>query len=84
MTLQDITTPKVLNFVNLLIADGWSLKRISFCRGYLRSGRGYTVYGEDNLGNDTISIYVPNRETSFKSNRYHAVIRLTKPQELPF
>lgn len=49
MTLQDITTPKVLNFVNLLIADGWFLKRISF-----------------------------------KSNRYHAVIRLTKRQDLPF
>lgn len=84
MTLLDITSPKVLDLVHSHIADGWTLKRVSFCRGYLRSGRGYIVYGEDCKGNDTIAIYVPNRETSVKSNRYYAVIRLTNSQDLPF
>lgn len=84
MTLQNITSPSVLNLVESLVFDGWSLKRISFCRGYLRSGRGYFVYGEDGKGNDTIDIFVPNCDTSVKSNRYHVVIRLTKLQDLPF
>lgn len=84
MTLLDILDPYVLAEVNSHVNDGWTIVRISFCRGYLPVGRGYVDYGENRRGDLTASIYVPNRHTKYKSNRYHAVIRMSKPSDLPF
>ena len=83
MLLSDIQDPKVIAIVMNLISDGWTLKRVSFCRGYLRVGRGYTVAGTSKHF-DTFDIFVPNRRTRQQSNRYHAVIHLVKPTDLPF
>lgn len=83
MLLSDILDPKVIVFVNDMILDGWTLKRVSFCRGYLRVGHGRTSSGFCK-GCHTLDIFVPNRRTRQKSNRYHAVIHLVKPTDLPF
>lgn len=84
MTLLDILDPEILTEVNVLVMDGWAIVRISFCRGYLPVGRGHVAYGENSSGDLTASIYVPSRRTAQKSNRYHAVIRMVKPSDLPF
>lgn len=84
MTLLDILDPEILTEVNAHVIDGWTIVRISFCRGYLPVGRGYVTYDENSSGDLTASIYVPNRRSAQKSNRYHAVIRMVKPSDLPF
>lgn len=84
MLLSDIQDPEVVSFVNAMISDGWDLKRVSFCRGYLRNGHGSTVYSYNIKGYDRVDIFVPNRRTRQLSNRYHAVIHLVKPVDLPF
>lgn len=83
MLLSDIQDSKVIAYVNDMLLDGWTLKRVSFCRGYLRVGRGRT---ESGVGKKcyTLDIFVPNRRTRQQSNRYHAVIHLVKPTDLPF
>lgn len=84
MTLLDINDSQVLAFVNNLLDDGWTLKRVSFHRGYLRVGNGRVVYSYDCDGYDRVDVFVPNRRTRQQSNRYHAVIRLVKSVDLPF
>lgn len=83
MLFSDIQDPKVIAFVNDMLSDGWTLKRVSFCRGYLRVGHGRTSSGFGK-GCYTLDVFVPNRRTRQQSNRYHAVIHLVKPTDLPF
>lgn len=84
MTLLDILDPDVTLIVGNMLADGWTLKRVSFVRGYLRVGYGRMLYTYNRKGYDHVDIYVPNRRTRPLSNRYHAVVRLVKPVDLPF
>lgn len=84
MTLLDIKDPDVLLIVGNMLDDGWTLQRVSFCRGYLRVGHGRMVYSYNRKGYDHVDIFVPNRRTRPLSNRYHAVVRLVKSVDLPF
>lgn len=84
MTLSDILDPDVTLIVGNMLLDGWTLKRVSFVRGYLRVGYGRMLYTYNCKGYDHLDIYVPNRRTRPLSNRYHAVVRLVKPVDLPF
>ena len=83
MLLSDIQDPKVVALVMNMLSDGWTLKRVSFCRGYLRVGHDRITSGLSKTCY-TCDIFVPNRRTRQKSNRYHAVIRLVKRTDLPF